>query len=378
MKTPATTGTAASALERRLEELRESHAFRAYERVRDWVLTLKDEDHQPSTPSDYWREELENFQYMLDASPLVIDKLRHHCLYITGIRPYDYRSNKDERRRQFAQKLAALIELEGRELLVPESPVLGGFGFDIDGDLYNIDTLKFFEALIAMKRAGALRQLSSLGRRSVVCEIGGGWGGFAYQLKTLFPDTTYVLIDFPEVFLFSAVYLLTMFPDAHFLFWGEEETSSDPETFSKADFVFIPHTEYRNVTLSALDLVVNMVSFQEMTSEQVGDYAGWAWAQSCPRLYSLNRDRSPYNRQLTNVRSILGERYSLSEISVLPVSYVSMLGKAPKATAQGRRLVRMLATPRRSDKQARAKNRSSDHLDYRHVIGVRRDTSETR
>jgi len=372
------TGAGATALEQHLSELRESREFRGYEQVRDWVLRIRDGGRERSAPSDYWREELENFQYMLDASPLIIDKLRHHCLHITGIRPYDYRSNKDERRRQFAQKLEALIDIGGSELLVPESPHLGGFGFDIDGDLYNIDTLKFFEALIALKRAGVLSHLSSLDRRAIVCEIGGGWGGFAYQFKTLFPDATLVLVDFPELFLFSAVYLIAMFPEARFLFWGDDEKCDDSGDFRKADFVFIPHTEYRTASLPRLDLLANMVSFQEMTSEQVGDYAEWAWEQSCAHLYSLNRDRSPYNRQLTNVRSILESRYSLREITVLPVSYVRMLGKAPKATARGKRLARVLTALRRSDAKATAKGRTNDHLDYRHVVGVRRDTSETR
>ena len=307
---------------------------------------------------------------MLDASPLIVDKLRHHCLHITGIRPYDYRSNADERGRQLAQKLAALIDVGGRELLVPESPCLGGFGFEIDGNLYNLDTLKFYEALIAIERGGVMQQLSAPNRRKVVCEIGGGWGGFAYQFKTLLPDVTYVLVDFPEVFLFSAVYLLTLFPGSTFLFWGEGNDWRDPEALLKADFVFIPLTAYRSFAPSRLDLMVNMVSFQEMTSEQVAEYAEWAWERSCPYLYSLNRDRSPYNRQLTSVRSILDGRYALREVSVLPVSYVGMLGKAPRATAFGKRLARVLTASRRSS--------AGGDLDYRHVVGVRRDPSAIR
>ena len=35
-------------------------------------------------PSSYWQEELANFEYMLDASPLIIEKLRHHTHHITG------------------------------------------------------------------------------------------------------------------------------------------------------------------------------------------------------------------------------------------------------------------------------------------------------
>ena len=119
---------------------------------------------------------------------------------------------------------------------MPESSQLGGFGFDIDGALYNIDTLKFYEALIALDRAGVLGELRAAPGRPVVWEIGAGWGGFAYQVKTLFPDVTYVICDLPELFLFSATYLMTLFPDASVLFADPDR----PAELSDADFVFVP------------------------------------------------------------------------------------------------------------------------------------------
>jgi hypothetical protein len=88
-----------------------------------------------------------------------------------------------------ANKLALLRQKESKGLLVPELPLLGGFGFTIDGDLYNLDTLKFYECLIALQKAGLLGDLTAeQNDRKIVVEIGGGWGGFAYQLKTLFTD----------------------------------------------------------------------------------------------------------------------------------------------------------------------------------------------
>ena len=147
----------------RVEELRGSAAFQNYEQVRDHVLRIKDLEAQRSgtalQPSAYWREELENFEYMLDAHPLIIDKLRHHSYHITGLRVYDYRSNKDASRQLFAQKLEKLVDLGGHDLLVPEPPDMGGFGFEIEGQLYNIDTLKFYEVLIAMQCGGVLSEL---------------------------------------------------------------------------------------------------------------------------------------------------------------------------------------------------------------------------
>ena len=67
--------------------------YAAYLRVREAVRALKAAGGATSgtvEPSDYWREELANFEYMLEASPLLISKLRHHCYHATGLKPYDY------------------------------------------------------------------------------------------------------------------------------------------------------------------------------------------------------------------------------------------------------------------------------------------------
>jgi hypothetical protein len=345
-------------LRARLERLREGPAYRHYERVRAEVLRMKTAEPTPGDrPSDYWQEELENIEYMLDASPLVIERLRHHTLHVTGVRPYDYRSGADEKRGLLAEKLAALHELGGDDLLVPEPELLGGFGFEIDGALINVDTLKFYEALIALQRGDLLAQLRTASGRPIVVEIGSGWGGFAYQLKTLFPRTTYVLVDLPELFLFSAVYLMSAFPDARAAFWNDQQPLQ-PEALAEHDFVFVPHTSFTAIGTARIDLAINMVSFQEMTTEQVRGYVDRLFALGCPTLYSLNRDRSSYNRELTNVRQIMGARYDLDEIDVLPVSYTKLVSRGEIA-----------------ERREQGRQRPGTSSDYRHVIGRLRPRS---
>ncbi|HET9271255.1 MAG TPA: putative sugar O-methyltransferase [Vicinamibacterales bacterium] len=323
-----------------------SPEFEAYLRARDAVLRLKAEQGAAgSGASAYWTEELENIDYLIEASPLIVRKLRHHSFHITGIRPYDYRSKGDGKREHFEARLRALLELGGEALCVPESPALGGFGYTIDGRLFNVDTLKFFEVVIGMERGGVLPALRAKAR-PVVCEIGPGWGGFAYQFKRLVPGATYVLVDFPELFLFSATYLATVFPQARILFAGER-AGAPLEGWREADFVFVPHTRAGLVRELPLDLLVNMVSFQEMTDAQVRGYAALAAAAGCPLLYSLNRERSPYNTEIVSVSEALAEHYRLTEVPVLDTDYTSATKKPPKA-------VRM--TPR-------------SELGYRHLVG---------
>jgi glycosyltransferase involved in cell wall biosynthesis len=300
----------------------------AYAHARDAVLKMTGSAaaRGPAQPSQYWRDELETIDYMLEATPLIINKLRHHAFHITGIRPYDYRSKGDNRRELFEARLNALRELGGDGLLVPESPALGGFGYEIGGRLFNVDTLKFYEVLIGMERGGVLAALRQR-ERPVVCEIGAGWGGYAYQFKTLFPNSTYVIVDFPELFLFSMTYLGTVFPEARLAVVGAGRWPADAEG---ADFVFVPQTLASRDTIGSPDLLVNMVSFQEMSDGQVRRYADLAAAAGCPLVYSFNRDRSPYNTELVSVTESLADRYQLTEVPVLNTDYTTAMKRLPK------------------------------------------------
>jgi hypothetical protein len=323
-------GAGAAAFQQRLEALRRTSAYQNYEFVRSRVLEMRTLEAQLPhyRPSAYWEEELTNFEYMLDASPLVIDKLRHHAVHITGIRAYEYRSNRDRWRDRLTEKRRALLKYGKRDLLVPEWRALGGFGFDIEGELYNLDTLKFFEVLIALEKGSVLEEFRSNTDRRMVWEIGAGWGGFPYQFKTLCPNVTYVITDFPELFLFSATYLMTAFPDAKVCFWGEEPFAQTLANWRNYDFIFAPNAAVSEFVPERLDLTVNMVSFQEMTEEQVTDYVSRSHALNCPFLYSLNRERSAYNHELESVSAIVSRYFWPHEIPVLPVPYTRMMDEA--------------------------------------------------
>ena len=321
---------------------------------------LEEAAGRSSLPSDYWKEELAGFNYMLDASPLIIEKLRYHCYHLTGLRDYDYRGHHAHLHGALEGKLRRLQQADRDNLLIPESPELGGFGYTIGGALFNLDTLKFYESLIALNKSGLLAPFRSEGaERKVVMEIGAGWGGFAYQFKKLCPKVTYIIVDLPQTLLFSAVYLMTLFPSAAIFIYDGQMEDSLSETCHSYDFVFLPHYYIDKLQLARLDLAMNMVSFQEMTTEQVRQYVRKTYELGCPNFYSLNRDRSPHNKQLTAVSSVLSEYYSISPIEVLDVPYTNV--KKPSF----RRVIK--AFTRKLLRQSRA---YSKH-EYRHLIGTR-------
>jgi hypothetical protein len=336
-----------------------------YAAVRERVFQMLDESSRASgaSPSSYWTEELEGFAYLLDASPIMVSTLRKHCYHITGLHDYEYRAHHAPRRPGFEAKLGALRAVDRSGLFVPESPALGGFGHLIDGELVNIDTLKYYECLIALDKACVLASLQRPGGpRPIVWEIGGGWGGFAHVMKTRIPRVCYVIVDLPQTLLLSATYLKSVFTKARAFMYGDfplEQLSNRLEEF---DFVFLPHYRLPELDLPYLDLVINTVSFQEMTSAQVGAYVDKAKQLKAQAIYSLNRERSHYNTQIASVTAILASQFQLESIAVLEVPYTDVrLRPRPRTLIRALRTVRGLAPGGRRVER--------DDNQYRHLIG---------
>lgn len=315
-----------SELERSLVQLRDGRAYQGYLDVRASVFAMMDAwDRSPECgPSAYWREEINGFAYLFDASPLLIDRLREQSYHITGLKSYEYRAHHSHRAKPFEDKFKMLAAVDPVGLFVPEAAALGGFGFDFGAGLVNIDTLKFYEVMIGLEKSGALKDFRN-GKRRIVVEIGSGWGGFAYQFKKLFPDTTYICVDLPPTMLFSGVYLKTMFPEAKFLFHGEQDFERKVSAADAYDFIFLPHFYFLDFKPARVDLAVNMVSFQEMTTAQVDGYAGSLRALGCRNLYSMNRDRSKHNSELTAVREVLARHFRVRDVEVLDIPYTDLI-----------------------------------------------------
>lgn len=288
----------ASSAKRRGKGLKrpKSSPIKVYREVREQVARMLELDQARQgigVPSAYAAEELASIEYMMRAPAPVITRLREHCHHLTGVGPHEYRAEELEATRAITTRLKALRRAGKQRLLVTEPELLGGFGVWIGGGLHNADSLDAYECLIAMARGGVLAEPGDSAERAIVWEIGGGWGGLAYRLKTLFPNTTYVISDFPQRFLFSATYLMTAFPSASVAFHGDGEVD-----WAEHDFVFVPCSALEEIRPPTLGLTISVRSFEEMTTEQVEAHVARAYELSCPYLYSFGRDRAPSNIEL--------------------------------------------------------------------------------
>ena len=323
-------------LHQKIDQLRSSPSFLAYQKVLPVVSRYLSSSFDPtSQASSYWFEEIAGFEYLFDASPLIVDKLKEHSYHLTGIHCYKYRQHHAYSKNWFYQKhlerFQLLSALDNSKLFVPESSNLGGFGFDFGHGLTNVDTLKYYEVMIGLQKAAFLPDKNS---SFSLLEIGAGWGGFSYGFKTLFPKSKYIIVDLPHTMLFSAINMVVSFPEASFLFYGDSNFNSRLLAHDY-DFCFIPNFAFDScLELPSLDLGINIASFQEMSSLQVRNYLSILSSSGCKNFYSLNRVCSPYNNELDSVFDLLEHFYQVTKLSILPDSYLSVGKKSKKSHKQ--------------------------------------------
>ena len=280
--------------------------------------------HPHGEKSFYWSIEAETIAYIYEATPKLLSRLRDHCLWITGVLSYQYAAHHYGSA-SMDNLLNRLAELERRKPdleVFPERQVLGGFGFPRNGKLYNVDTLKYHEVVIGLKEQREINQLTA----PVFCEIGSGFGGLADTLLNQFSNSKVILIDLPEVMIFAYTFLQVWRSDLKIVF----QTSGVLD--ESADVVLIPYEEKESISIPSgyINCLVNTVSFQEMTTKQVEDYLDWSSKLKIPYLYSLNRDVSNYNVEISSVSQILGSRYAIKLLQILDTEYTSALKNTKK------------------------------------------------
>ena len=145
-------------------------------------------------------------------------------------------ANKRARREQFQLYVSRWMDLFGEDSL-PDAgvPAIGNpMGFVIDGNFYTADALRhhFY--------AHRMIDLTDDFADPIVCEVGGGFGGFARHLLSL-PGSNfrYVDYDLPVICIAAAYYLMTALPDKRLRLYGEVDDLAEP--LRDADLAILPN-----------------------------------------------------------------------------------------------------------------------------------------
>jgi hypothetical protein len=108
--------------------------------------------------------------------------------------------------------------------------------------------------------------------RSVVAEIGGGYGGAGYYLLRDGGRLTYIDFDVPESIALASYYLLKALPSLRFLLYGERDLTS--EALAAADVVLLPLFEMDRMPAGSLNLTFSSHVLGDLSDSAMAEYLG--------------------------------------------------------------------------------------------------------
>ena len=193
---------------------------------------------------------------------------------------------------------------------VVEPAFLGGSEIPssiIGGRPYNFETSRFLVTLVNLWE-WAVVPFNKPGLR--VADIGSGWGGLAYFLRKILPDSHITLVDLPETFIFSMPYLMLTDQEKTFYVPNDFDELGDPSAAGRFDYSFYTPGALERFPDRSFDLVINTGSMAEMSEQQVSYFVAQIKRIGKGAFYSLNEDRQGRNRELENLTEVLDRGFS--------------------------------------------------------------------
>jgi putative sugar O-methyltransferase len=150
------------------------------------------------------------------------------------------------------------------------SPSSDSVAVDLDGRLMSWDMLISIHAVLGMAEIDNRILTEPLS----VLDLGAGWGRIGYVLKTLNPSLTYIACDIPVSLLVAESYLPTVLPDepVHGYMDSRWDSFDHDRLIKDGGIRFCGSHDLPRFEPGAIDMFVNVASFQEMTMEQVELY----------------------------------------------------------------------------------------------------------
>lgn len=255
-------------------------------------------------PSEFWQHFVVYLNFIRYLPEHELKMIRAHTSFITGAYVYGMihspaRKLTDAEKKRDNIMHAHLYDMLTQELpdayhLTEPSP--DQFTQDLcmpyRDKFLSEDLIRYQRCIANLYGSGVFQALDEHEKPHVtMVEIGTGYGGMAHHIKnSVNKPSTYILVDIPEMLFWSGTYLTYNNPDAKiYIFDAENPRPLSQQELEQYDFVLVPNY-YTKEFLEPLDiqLAVNLLSFQEMTDEQIRYYAksisdsltGWLYTEN--------------------------------------------------------------------------------------------------
>lgn len=143
--------------------------------------------------------------------------------------------------------------------------------------------------------ANRMKHLFTDYKRPVICEIGGGYGGFAYYLSKTLDSCVYINFDLPEVLLVCSYYLKMSLPQKKILLFDQAMFGRPLPDLNDYDIVLMPHYMLPFMRERSVDIVVNAHSLSEMDYQTVEEYIGQIDRIAKKYFFHINSDKAEVN-----------------------------------------------------------------------------------
>ncbi len=129
----------------------------------------------------------------------------------------------------------------------------------------------------------------------IVLDLGGAYGFFNGLFKTIYPQTTQIIIDFPQQLILAYYFFKKLFPSAKILdFRNFDKCDFSRNDLKKYDFVLISQKDFHLLNKNSIDLTCNFISLGEMPKKYFEEYLNADFYKTSKYYCLCNRyDSSP-------------------------------------------------------------------------------------
>ena len=143
------------------------------------------------------------------------------------------------------------------------------YGINLDGNIINVNSFLF------NYRANFCKRIMSQKEKSLILEIGGGFGGLGYYLHKINANCTYIDLDIPENLVVTEYFLKITYPDKKIMTFDTDKLDLidlSKTNLLKYDIVLLPNFMLQYFKDNSIDMVINTISLGEMGYDTICEY----------------------------------------------------------------------------------------------------------